>query len=91
MFIRKPRLQEGRERENLADSGLLTGLFREERVKQNEIYCEAKRLLVYHLEKCTNPPITLLYDFFSFYSFRNLHHLHSFQVLNLVFESRYQH
>lgn len=89
-FIRKPRLQEGRERGNLADSGLLTGLFREERIKQNEIYCEAKRLLVHHLEKCTNPPITLLYDFFSFYSFRNLHHLHSFQVLNLIFESRYQ-
>lgn len=61
-FIKKPRLQEGRERENLTHSALLTGLFREERIKQNPIYHEAKRLLVHHLEKCTNPTISLLYD-----------------------------
>jgi len=44
-FIRTPRLQEGRERENLADSGLLTGLFREERIKQNQIHCDQTHCL----------------------------------------------
>lgn len=42
-FIRKPRLQEGKQRGNLIDSGFMTGFFREQRIKWNRFYCESKQ------------------------------------------------